>query len=541
MRRPLAEPGPGLAAPPAPRLARSSATSAAAHLARRRWIAWVAPLTLPAVLVAGYSRFLFIGWVGTDSRTLALTSRVTSLDDLWRLLSRPVMDGTTFVEGSRVFRPLPSLTFALDAAIWGDNAIGFHLTSLVLFALSAFLVWRILGRLGASRLAALLGSLVFALHPVAVPAVAVIARRDNLVALASLLGACLALLPPGQIRWPGRQRLGVAAALFGAALLSKEAAFAALPLLAALLVRAHLAVRGRDARSWRALGGALALLAGVEVAAFVLRALVVGGLGGYGDRSVAELDGATYRRLFGYVSWYLLWPFHADRVPSQPIGWAAALLASLLGGSLLALRAGRRPGLLCALGTAWILAFGLLFTGLKTLTGAYLLSFALPGVALWVAGAVDAARAPPAPRDRQRRWEGVAVRVPMVLAAAFMAGVLATSPLVQPYDLLRRAGAIGESFLATTIACVRDARAGDTLVLDRLPVALEPPTLEVDLLLPAILQDHTVTAVLGQAYPGTAPRVGVRSSVTLRDDRALTPPTCRREGDTWVVEGPRER
>jgi protein O-mannosyl-transferase len=93
---------------------------------------------------------------------------------------------TTFSEGN--YHPLTWLSLMLDAQLWGDDPTGFHLTSIALHAACAGVLLLILLRVGAPPVAAVLGALVWALHPLRVESVAWISeRKDVLSALFGLL------------------------------------------------------------------------------------------------------------------------------------------------------------------------------------------------------------------------------------------------------------------------------------------------------------------------------------------------------------------
>ena len=120
---------------------------------------------------------------------------------------------TTIHQGH--YQPLTWLSFAVDYAVWGMRPAGYHLTSLVLHAACAVVVYLILLRLlgPAAIVAAVSGALLFALHPLRVEAVAwATERRGPLSSLMALL-AVLAYLRGA--RW-------WSLAFFGLGLLAKE-------------------------------------------------------------------------------------------------------------------------------------------------------------------------------------------------------------------------------------------------------------------------------------------------------------------------------
>jgi protein O-mannosyl-transferase len=155
---------------------------------------------------------------------------------------------TTFHMGHYI--PLTWLTFGLDYAVWGMDPFGYHLTSLLLHAANAVLVYLIAVRLLSQalpslakewlglRLTAITAALLFALHPLRVESVAwATERRDVLCGFFYLL-AILAYLRACEARtaWArgGRLWYGAAVAAFAASLLSKSMAVS-LPVMLLLL------------------------------------------------------------------------------------------------------------------------------------------------------------------------------------------------------------------------------------------------------------------------------------------------------------------
>jgi tetratricopeptide (TPR) repeat protein len=70
------------------------------------------------------------------------------------------------------YRPIYTLIRSIDYRLYGTSPTGYHLTSLLFYLLAVGSAYWILRRLLLSSLAAFLGSLVFALHPIHVEAVA---------------------------------------------------------------------------------------------------------------------------------------------------------------------------------------------------------------------------------------------------------------------------------------------------------------------------------------------------------------------------------
>ncbi|MFT5050484.1 MAG: hypothetical protein ACI8QZ_001886 [Chlamydiales bacterium] len=174
------------------------------------------------------------------------------------------------------YRPLAALSFTFDHALGGLNPLVYRMTDLGLHVLAGYLVL-FLGRAlapGHPTWIAYLAAAIFLAHPGSEEIVPYMARRSY--SLGTVFGlAALCLVTPRA----GRARLFGAGTLLAAALLSNEAAVVITPIALCMLWRA--AATGTAERSRLLADSALVVMP--VVAALALRALVLGGLGGYGD------------------------------------------------------------------------------------------------------------------------------------------------------------------------------------------------------------------------------------------------------------------
>src|SRR5215467_8648263 len=204
---------------------------------------WLAPAVLVLVTAVAYLPTFANGFVNFDDIENFLNNRA------YRGLGWTQLRWmfTTWNLGGLI--PLTWITLGFDYVIWGMDSTGYHLTSLVLHLLGSLVFYFVLLRLlrialepgegnrTALRLGALVGALVFSVHPLRVESVAWITeRRDVLSGLFTLLSV-LAYLRAWDARTGERleRRWYLASlAFFACALLSKAMAVT-LPVVLVLL------------------------------------------------------------------------------------------------------------------------------------------------------------------------------------------------------------------------------------------------------------------------------------------------------------------
>jgi len=216
---------------------------------------WPASVALAAVLVTSGS--LGNGFALDDVPLVRDNPALASLSSVPRLLVSPYWP--TPGEHYGLYRPLTVVSLAVNRALTGPSPLGFHLVNVLLHAGVSVLAWYALRRAGTHYGTALLGGLIFAVHPIHVEAVANVAGRAELLAAAAALAAWLA---------HGRGWRWGAAALYLGAVLSKESTIAA-----PLLFAADDATRGAKART---LPSRLGPYVAAALAALVLRGMALG-------------------------------------------------------------------------------------------------------------------------------------------------------------------------------------------------------------------------------------------------------------------------
>jgi tetratricopeptide (TPR) repeat protein len=104
----------------------------------------------------------------------------------------------TELGATQQYYPLSHSVFWLEHRLYGDEPLGYHLLNILLHALSAFLLYRILRRLTIPG--AWLAAAIFALHPIEVESVAWISELKNCLSGVFFFGAILSYLQFDQKR-----------------------------------------------------------------------------------------------------------------------------------------------------------------------------------------------------------------------------------------------------------------------------------------------------------------------------------------------------
>jgi hypothetical protein len=264
------------------------------------------------VAAGGHVETLGYWFTATDSIPLIYTSRVTTPTDFIELFTKPLMYGVSFPQ--IYYRPISSLTYAVEYWVWGLTPVGYHLTNVVLHGLAATLVALAIGEVTRRTDAGVLAGLLFGLHPLAVELVPTAARRHDILATVFVLLALWLF-----VRTDGVLTRGYAGSLvaYALALGSKETALV-FPgvLLAWALLRPHRSGVRRRFRSAVVIG---IPFGAVTVAYLAVRTVVVGSVT---DRiAVPSLD-LTIRVSYRYLL--------AGVYPMDIIGQADAIAPELL-------------------------------------------------------------------------------------------------------------------------------------------------------------------------------------------------------------------
>jgi len=290
------------------------------HPGELPWRRWLAPVLVAGVALAASVTSLGNGFAYDDVHAIQDNERLHSLRDPARFFTETYWPPGKFAGGSTLYRPVTSLTFALQWAIGHGSPAVFHAVNVLLYLAVCLALWRVAAVL-LPPVAAAAAAALFAAHPVHVEAVGnTVGQSELWTSLFCLLAVAAYVRGRNGRGLDDRARLAIYGC-FALACLTKDNGL----MLPGLLIAAELTVVG-DPRPLRARVLALRsfwlLLAGIGVVYLVARIAVTGSLAG--DFPHILIGTATYpERLFTMLrvslEWprLLLWPAHlqADYSP----------------------------------------------------------------------------------------------------------------------------------------------------------------------------------------------------------------------------------
>jgi len=325
--------------------ARAEAAPAAGESRRRIAIAGalIAVMTLAAFANGFSGRFVY-----DDLAAIVENPTIRS----WRTALFPPAAGGLPVSG----RPLVNFSLALNHAIGGTNAPGYHALNLLIHIGAALLFFGVVRRTlraragEAARAIAALAAIGWAVHPLQTEAVTYVVQRAESLMGFFYLATLYAFIRATEEGAARRRWLALSVAACACGMATKEVMVSA-PLIVLLYDRAL--VGGTFRAAWRARRGFYAALAATWL---VLAGLVIGegtrgGTAGFGLTATGWSYAAAQLRAVVLYLKLALWPralvfdYGVDALPGAlPIGVHAVAVAALLGAAIVALRRGRAGG-----------------------------------------------------------------------------------------------------------------------------------------------------------------------------------------------------
>lgn len=218
-----------------------------------------------AVALAASASGLGNGFALDDVPIVQRHEVVHSLSRWWEIFGSPYWPPE---RGGGLYRPLPMLVWAAQWTLGGGSPWPFHAVNVVLYAVLAAVVLRLMRALVADERAALVGAALFAAHPVHVEAVANVVALTELMAAVPMVFAVAWFVERRRAGALGGRDVVVLCGCYAAASLSKENG-TMLPLLLVaaevVLMRGTGPWRERARRSLPLMAGLMAVAAGYLV------------------------------------------------------------------------------------------------------------------------------------------------------------------------------------------------------------------------------------------------------------------------------------
>jgi len=153
-------------------------------MARPHFPAWLMVGLLVLVTVLAYEPAWHAGFIWDDDEYVTNNPLLTAPDGLQRIWFS--------LDSPSQYFPLTYTVFRIQHALWGLMPAGYHWVNILLHAMNALLVWRLLQRLSVPG--ARLAAAIFALHPVQVESVAWVTELKSVLSLFFILLTLLAWL-----------------------------------------------------------------------------------------------------------------------------------------------------------------------------------------------------------------------------------------------------------------------------------------------------------------------------------------------------------
>ncbi|MDD5669888.1 MAG: tetratricopeptide repeat protein [Candidatus Omnitrophica bacterium] len=145
-------------------------------------------IVLFAILV--YSQSLFNGFVWDDDVVIVKNNFISSVRNIPMVLSRDYLSpfvkkgccffvDTSHGSGETSYRPMVTLSYFFDYALWKRTPFGYHATNLFLHAVNAVLVFYVILLLTRSKAVSMAAALAWLAHPIQSEAVNVISFRED--------------------------------------------------------------------------------------------------------------------------------------------------------------------------------------------------------------------------------------------------------------------------------------------------------------------------------------------------------------------------
>ncbi len=152
------------------------------------------PVLLALIPVCVFLNALYSGFVYDDIGIIEDNYFIRSLHNIPKIFSKDYFQ----LSHELTYRPVVTLSYFIDYAIWHLNSFGYHLANVILHTINTVLLYFLLVWLIRIRSAALLSAVIFSIHPCVTEAVNAIGYREDLLVTLFSFSSFLCLIRSGR-------------------------------------------------------------------------------------------------------------------------------------------------------------------------------------------------------------------------------------------------------------------------------------------------------------------------------------------------------
>ena len=172
---------------------------------RHTWLEKILPIIIIFISILLYLNTLSNTFVYDDAYVITENYFINSWGNLPKLFTKDYLP----FSGELSYRPVVTLTYFIDYAIWQLNPLGYHLTNVILHTINAFLFYIFIKSIFRTRTLTILATLLFLSHPLLTETANAVCYREDILAsvffLLSFIYFTKILVPSFQAGTPTQQ------------------------------------------------------------------------------------------------------------------------------------------------------------------------------------------------------------------------------------------------------------------------------------------------------------------------------------------------
>ncbi len=145
---------------------------------KHAWLIKILPLIIIFISILLYLNTLPNTFVYDDAYVITENYFIKSWGNLPKLFTRDYLP----FSGELSYRPIVTLTYFIDYAIWRLNPLGYHLTNVILHTVNVFLLYLFMKIISRNSTPSILATLLFLSHPLLTETVNAVCYREDLLA-----------------------------------------------------------------------------------------------------------------------------------------------------------------------------------------------------------------------------------------------------------------------------------------------------------------------------------------------------------------------